>query len=853
MHTKPQSSGRQAGATWVAAVGAFLLVAAAAVFVAVRWQRLSDLSKLALVAGVTVMCLAGGRWMRRSLPATGDVLFHLGAFLLPVDLAAAFAHAGFGWRALVLAEGLLGVVVLGGLGRATGSVVLHWAAVVAVPVLAAGVAAFTPVPAPLLLAIVAVSAEVALSRHRPGSTGTGLVVWAALAGLAPLLGAASGLVAGGLAVHLGAGTLADLGLTAHAQLLSAPLAGALAAAVLANRARRRDDVRLAFAAMASVVVGVTTSLVGADLPPITFTLQLAAAFALIELVALALARDPFWSRPTGQAALFTEATVGLLLLAVAAVPLLDPWAIGAMGGQDWVIGLALGTAALAWLAADLRAPAGVAGNFWSAGRRPVSSSATRSSAVAQSPGLFRGGGSPFVTVAASACIVAGTAFATASGLAAALVMVSVSALAVAGRRPGAAHVAGLGALWALASASAHPLAGAGVGLAAALVAAHAAATGRGSGRPDGHAAMLLTASAVGTTVLAGVVVAPAVVPDLAVVLTAVALWLVALVLDRTPPGGGRAVSCPGDWARAAMLAPVLAGVALAPRQTLLGVCGVVALYVVDAVRLDRPVVGCGAALAGQGLLVQAAVVSELEVAEAGIALCVGAVVWGGLAAVVDLRWRQPFVVAAAAGLGVGVVLSTADPEALASTLMIAGALLAVAGLVLSRHFVGHGGGALVCGGLALHLHLAGVTALEPYLLAPALQSVVLGWQARRSWALSSWVAYGPAVVVLGGVALAQRLAGGGGGHALAAGTVGVVAVAVGGWRRLLGPLMAGTALLVVVTVNESLSALAGVPTWAWLATAGLVLLGVGVGMERGETSPADAGHRLVDVLSERYE
>nr|MBA3266668.1 DUF2157 domain-containing protein [Acidimicrobiia bacterium] len=125
MHTKPQSSGRQAGATWVAAVGAFLLVAAAAVFVAVRWQRLSDLSKLALVAGVTVMCLAGGRWLRRSLPATGDVLFHLGAFLLPVDLAAAFAHAGFGWRALVLAEGLLGVVVLGGLGRATGSVVLH--------------------------------------------------------------------------------------------------------------------------------------------------------------------------------------------------------------------------------------------------------------------------------------------------------------------------------------------------------------------------------------------------------------------------------------------------------------------------------------------------------------------------------------------------------------------------------------------------------------------------------------------------------------------------------------------------------------------------------------------------------
>src|SRR5215217_8014663 len=89
-----QPSGRRTGATWVAATGAFLLLAGAAVFVAVRWDRLPETAKLALVAAVTAAFLAGGRVLRRTLPATGDVLFHLGAFLLPVDLAGIGLRSG---------------------------------------------------------------------------------------------------------------------------------------------------------------------------------------------------------------------------------------------------------------------------------------------------------------------------------------------------------------------------------------------------------------------------------------------------------------------------------------------------------------------------------------------------------------------------------------------------------------------------------------------------------------------------------------------------------------------------------------------------------------------------------------
>ena len=42
MHTTAAPDGRRAGATWVAATGAFLLVAAAAVFIAVRWDTLPE-------------------------------------------------------------------------------------------------------------------------------------------------------------------------------------------------------------------------------------------------------------------------------------------------------------------------------------------------------------------------------------------------------------------------------------------------------------------------------------------------------------------------------------------------------------------------------------------------------------------------------------------------------------------------------------------------------------------------------------------------------------------------------------------------------------------------------------------
>src|SRR5205814_10510010 len=143
---------------------------------------------------------------------------------------------------------------------------------------------------------------------------------------------------------------------------------------------------------------------------------------------------------------------------------------------------------------------------------------------------------------------------------------------------------------------------------------------------------------------------------------------------------------------------------------------------------------------------------------------------------------------------------------------------------------------------------------DAYLAPVAALLAGAGFHLRRSpgETPSSWVAYTPAVALLGGAALVERIAGGGGVHALVAGAVGMAAVAAGGGRRRAGPLVTGTALLVAVTVHESLGTLATVPTWGWLAAGGSVLLAAGVALERrGGEGPVEAGRRLVDVVGER--
>ena len=814
MITTTVPSGRRTGATWVAATGAFLLLAGAAVFVAVRWDQLSETAKLALVLALTGAFLAGGRMLRRPLPATGDVLFHLGAFLMPVDLAGIGAHAGMGWRSLLVAEGVLGVVALGGLGAATGSIVLLWAGAASVAVLAAGIASVSPVPAPLLLAGVALAAE--LSGH--ARLRRAAWPWAAVAGMAPVLGAVVILVGG-----VGHGTMTDLGLAGPA--LASALSGALAAAVLARQARRHDDLRLAFLALASFGVGLLSAWAGAALPASTGAVGLAGLFVAVQVAALLAGPDPFWRKPLAGVAYGSEVPAGLASLYAGAVVLAAPFADRFDPQPMWACAAAL--LALGYLAADIRRYRGTP--------RPFGLT------------LLRGGSWGPATVPLAIAAVAAVALGTASAITSAVALLAVAALAAVSGRPWSEAVVAAFAPWAVVTAAGQPALAAVAGLAGAAVVAEAAVRRI---RQVGASPLepVLAAIAVATALLGLAIASDVLGPSGAVAAALPACWLLASQLER----GGRRLA---DVARLAMLVPAVGAVSLGltPAQAVPILLGAVVLFGADAFRLGRPEVGVGAALALQGLVVEVALGAGIAGPAVGLALCVAAVAWAGLAVVVDEEWRLPFLVAAGAGVALGLATASADPTTFANALLIAGGLAIAAGLSTRRSDVAHLGGVVCTVAIGIHLATAGVADSEPYVAPVAAQLLVAGWAARRrSPGTTSWAAYVPSIALLGGLALLERVVGGAGWHAVVAGAVGTAAVAAGGWWRLAGPMVVGTALLVATTVHESLGALAGVPTWAWLSFGGTILLAIGVALERSDTSPTEAGRRIVDVVAERF-
>lgn len=824
---RPPSTGPVA-ATWVAGTGAFLLLAAAAVFVAVSWDRLPEMAKLALVGAITGACIAGGRALRRTLPATGDVLFHLGAFLIPIDVAGLGLRASIGWRAIVVCEGVVGVGVLGALAAASGSVVLAWAATSSMVLLALGIAAVSPIPAVVPLAVAALAAHVVHQRRAA-------VAWSAVAALGPVLGSA---VAGALSgAGLGAGVLAELGVDGG----WVPLAGCLLAAVVLGReAQAGHDLGLAGLAVAGAVTGLATTWAHAGISDHTTALALPAAFLVVEAIALLCERDLFWRHPARGAAAAAEVVaiaVGAVWTAalVLAAPLVETGLDLFSDAPPWrpmpSAAASLAALSLAWVLAGLR-------------RGPIAPTLS---------GAVRAVAAPVTGVWCGLAAVAAVEVGTASAPATAVALVAVGGV-LAWSRSVLSQAAGAAlALWAPVALVDTPLLALAGGAAVAGVIAWAAvvtATALPAPRIRVLGAAAVAAAALGTalsvaTAADAALSASGVAPGLAACLFVVEAWLLAAVLDRADRWAGLP-------ARLAILVVTAVALGLAPNDGVAAIAVATVALVADWLRLHDRTVGLSAAATAQVLVVVLAQLAELSVPQTGLALVLAAVVWGGLAAVVDDEWREPLLAAAAMGIGAGLLLASSDPRMLSDALVVTGGLVIAAGLVIDNSTLAHVGGAAATLGIIGHLNAAGVTALEPFVAPIAVQLLVAGWQGRRSRGLSSWTAYAPAIALLGGAALAERLDGGPAWHAVVAGAVGVAAVAVGGWRRLAAPLFLGTGVLVAVTLVECLGALATVPTWGWLALGGSFLLAVGVALERADASPAEAGRRLVDVISERF-
>lgn len=801
---------RRTSATWMAATGAFLLVAAAAVFVAVRWDQIPEALKLALLGAITGSAIVAGRTLRATLPATAGVLVHLGVFLVPVVGAAAALRLDLDWPVVLLADSLLAVGVFGWFAHLERSVVLRAATAGAVVAAALGLAAVASVPASLTLALVAAAllGVTAMQRDEESMVRRAqnhALVFATTAAVLPIVGLA-------LAPVVRLGPITDsLMLTGGIHWALASTSGGLTAVVVGAIARaQRAHWPLAIALVALVAHGASMweSLAWSSRE---LVVAAAASFVLIELGALFARRDAFFGPIARAGAFGSELLAAAVGSATAAAwilaAILSP-TTGSIPGDGVVVGtslalIALGFGVARFRRADLEVDLLVA-------------------IVA-----------PLTAIGSVAAFVPEDrwAVAAACGVAAGLGLLPRRAALALWIVPGALFLAPLGA------------------------------TGRGWAAIG--AALYLVGVAVvhrGRGVAAGFVVSTALVLPVVSVVT----------LDAMLVSGGYALgvlalayglerwSRPLAWtSRIAVALPILVTAVLAGQQHYdrawwLALV-VTAATGVEAYRLRHP---AWSTIPGVGLVA----VLALGLLHVGVDLPIVGVALVGLAAVagaatcIGERWTRPATFAAAVTAGyAGSMLSMTDPHALAVSAVIAGVGIIAIALLVRTPGLAPVGATFVIAGLWGETALRGITASEAYVTPVAVALVALGvWARHRRPELSSWVAYGPAVGLALTAGLVERLAGGGGGHAVYVGAVAVAAVIAGATLRLAAPLLLGTIAIGVLTGRETLDVTAGVPTWGWLALGGAVLLGSGIALERTGTSPVDAGRRLVDVVSERY-
>jgi hypothetical protein len=128
----------------------------------------------------------------------------------------------------------------------------------------------------------------------------------------------------------------------------------------------------------------------------------------------------------------------------------------------------------------------------------------------------------------------------------------------------------------------------------------------------------------------------------------------------------------------------------------------------------------------------------------------------------------------------------------------------------------------------------GVSLTEAYTVPAAAVAALAGWlAARRRPGLSSWTAYGPALIAAFAPSVAVVMPGTGAPlRRLVLGAAAVAVVLIGARWRLRAPFVVGGAALALVAAHEVALVWDLIPRWAPLAVAGLVLVAVATTYER---------------------
>jgi hypothetical protein len=127
-----------------------------------------------------------------------------------------------------------------------------------------------------------------------------------------------------------------------------------------------------------------------------------------------------------------------------------------------------------------------------------------------------------------------------------------------------------------------------------------------------------------------------------------------------------------------------------------------------------------------------------------------------------------------------------------------------------------------------------IKAVEAYSLPLAVVALAVGLLAmRRDPSLTSWIAYGPALVAAFGPSLLAVLPGEGDPvRRLALGLAGLVVVVAGSMRRQQAPVVIGGSALVVLALHELTLYWTRLPLWLPIGVGGAILLAFAITYER---------------------
>ena len=793
---------------WLSAFGAVLLLVAA-IALTPGWNTLTPGVRLVIIGCANLVIFALAEKTRSTFPIVGRALSHLAPVLVGPSAILAAAALQAQWPTAILVGGVVGLVASELQQRRFKLALLPLASVIAVGLASAGIAASFHLPVGPLVAVIAIVA-VALRRETQG------VMLAICAALVPALGSVGQL-------GIGPGTLIELGARGDVLRWAAPVAGILAAAVLLRRAARLQNLVLVASGGASLIVNV---LVGVSFMTLSrsFTVCLPGVL-LIAAEALAARQkdDPFWG-PIGRAVATAVALVATSIITSMTLGA----ALSLLRHPDWAL-----AAGLALMATGLQ----LAANRWAA-QRVNARLVLAESLFFASLACLAVTGMPVV----GAFALLGFGFYLASRLSPLPILPGVFALAawiVAGfERPhatllgrnGAAVVVQLGAL------------------ALGLVALRATA---------GRTARLLIV--VWTVPVMAVMAWYLTSSGTVGILVSLATVLVCLAHLRRdgetvwivlPVGVLAYMSLSGQaWQKSLVMVALL--LTIAGAETLVHRGKPYRLAFVSLIPATMLAVAAASSIAGHdasiGLLVTgaAAAIGAYSVrkrVEADV-LAMAFLVTGLLTAV----GSGATVVASVAGVLFGLFLTIEGASRLDNLILLTGVSTAIAALATLPYTLGLD--------RFLDVRLAQYGWRHDDLAMGILVSVGLVFGvmlARYRPESSSWLTVSPALT-LGSLYLLTTLIEGR--FAARAGVtvgLGLIAIAVGGVRRLSAPLVIGTLTPIAAIVIMSGPALAQLSLWLWVALGGAFLIGLAMMIERTVVTENGDRQRVIEVVAKSF-